>query len=146
MQFDKIKTGTILSCTMYLEVLSKDKTPTGHDYIIVKDNFGRQFEVRGKELIEQSMNANDQYDKEETVSMTKAAEELIGSGDAVWTVDFIKKDGSQRTLVGRWVNEDKLLGRSNVYDLLIKSGNPLRQVDHRNINSLILRGTKYNVK
>lgn len=140
MQFDKIKKGTVLSSTLYMEVLSK-----GTDSIRVKDSFGKEFEVRGKELIEQ-LNANDQYDKEETVSKTKAAEILVGAGDTVFTVDYVKADGKDRTLVGHLLQTENLLGRSDVRDLLITKDNPLRQVDHRTIKSIVLKGVKYNVK
>jgi len=38
------------------------------------------------------------------------------------------------------------MGRSNVIDLLITTGSPTRQVDHRTLKSLILRDVKYTAK
>lgn len=59
MKFKEIKAGEVLSSTVYLTVLSKDK-----DSIKVKDSFGREFVVKGVDLIEQTMNSASQYSEE----------------------------------------------------------------------------------
>jgi hypothetical protein len=143
MKFDNIQVGEILSTTMYVHVQPYGKHS---DSIDVKDSFGRSFKVQGKKLIEESFNSSEQYENEETVTKTKAAEILTGAGDSVFTVVYTKQDGSERTLVGRLMDTENLMGRSNVIDLQIQTGNPLRQVDHRTIKSIILKGTKYIVK
>lgn len=141
MEFKKIQAGEVLSSTMYLTVLSKDK-----DSIKVKDNFGREFTVKGPKLIEETMNSSSQYTKEEKVSKTKAAEVLTQVGDSAFTVVFKKQDGTDRTLVGKLLDTENLMGRSNVSDLQITSGSNLRQVDLREVKSLISKGIKYTVK
>lgn len=141
MKFANIKKGEILSSTMYMEVLNK-----GTDSVEVKDSNGNKFTVQGSGLIEKTMNSNVQFDTEQTVSRTAAVEALIGAGDCVFTVDFLKADGTERTLVGRLINTENHMGRSNVEDLLTTDKNRLRQVDHRTVKSLILKGVKYNVK
>lgn len=141
MKFNDIKQGTILSTTMYLEVLTK-----GLNFLTVRDTFGQTFKVQGIDLIEKSMYANDQFDKEEKVSKTKAAEILVGAGDAVFECTYVKADGQERTLVGHLLQTENLLGRSDVRDLQITSGNPLRQIDHRTIKSIIHKNTKSTVK
>lgn len=141
MDFNKLKQGDILSSTMYLTVQSKD-----NDSIKVKDSFGREFTVKGPKLIEETMNSAQQFTKEEKVSRTKAAEVFTNVGDSVFTVVFDKADGSERVLVGKLLNTEGLMGRSNVTDLQITSGSNLRLVDHRSIKSLIAKGTKYTVK
>lgn len=141
MKFTNIKKGEVLSSTMYLTVLDKDK-----DSIKVRDLNGQQFTVKGDKLIEQSMRSAAQFDQEVKVNKTEAAEKLINAGDTAFTVVFNKADGTERTLVGTLIDTENHMGRSNVTDLQVTTGNPLRQVDHRTIKSLVLRGTKYVVK
>lgn len=141
MEFKKIKKGEILSCTMYMEVLEK-----GLDSIKVKDSYGREFLVKGQKLIEQTMFSSEQYSSEEKVSKTKAAEVLTNARDSVFKVDYIKQDGEDRTLIGHLLNTENLMGRSDVVDLQVTGGNPMRQVDHRTTKSIILKGVKYTVK
>lgn len=141
MKFSNIKKGEILSSTMYMEVLAKDGTS-----VKVRDSNKNEFTVQGKGLIEKTMNSNSQYEKELKVNRTQAVEALLTAGDTVFTVEFTKADGSDRVLVGRLVDTENHMGRSNVEDLLTTDTHRLRQVDHRTIKSLILRGTKYTVK
>lgn len=44
------------------------------------------------------------------------------------------------------VKAESVLGRSTVIDLLTTHANKFRQVDHRTINYLIIRNTKYLLK
>ena len=141
MKFKDLNKGEVLSTTMYVTVQSKDK-----DSIKVKDTNGQEFTIRGTKLIEDTMNSAAQYTKEEKVSRTKAAEILSQAGDAVFTAVFDKADGTERTLVGRLVETENHMGRSNVVDLEVTSGTNLRQVDHRTLKSLTLKGIKYIVK
>lgn len=141
MQFKAIKTGEVLNSTMYLTVQGKTA-----DAIQVKDNFGREFTVKGPKLIEEAMNSANQYSKEEKVTRTEAAAILTSAGDAAFTVTFDKADGTERTLVGKLVDTENHMGRSNVDDLQVTSGSPRRQVDHRTIKQITLKGVKYTVK
>ena len=101
--------------------------------------------VNGKELVEKSFSA-DQFQEEEKVGKTRAAEILLHSVNRPFTVCFLKTDGNERVLRGRLVKPEPLLGRSMVEDLDQKGVNRLRQVDHRTIKYLIVDGTKYIVK
>lgn len=141
MKFNKIGNGEVLSSTMYLTVLSKDK-----DSIKVKSNLGQEFTVKGPDLIEKSMNSSNYFEKEEKVSKTKAAEVLTNAGDTVFTVVFDKQDGTERTLIGKLIDTENLMGRCNVTDLEVTSGSNLRQVDLRTLKSIVYKGTKYTVK
>lgn len=141
MNFSNIKIGDVLSSTMYMHVAGKDSNS-----IDVKDTAGRLFTVKGPKLIESTMASATQFDTEEKVSQTRAAEILTGAGDTVFCVEYIKQDGKERTLVGHLTTTENLMGRSNVVDLMITTGNPLRLADHRTIKSIILKGTKYTVK
>lgn len=104
------------------------------------------FSVQGAKLIERGFSA-DQFAEEVKVSKTRAAEILISSHNRPFTVCFEKQDGDDRTLRGRLVHPEPLLGRSMVEDLdLSASEHRLRQVDHRTIKYLIVEGVKYVVK
>lgn len=136
-----IKKGEVLSTTIYAEVLSTTK-----DGITVKDSNGREFEIRGQKLIEDTMSSASQFSKTEKVSRTEIIEKLLNAGDTVFTVTFTKADGNKRVLTGVLLETENHLGRSNVVDLQVQDVNNRRQVDHRTIEELILKGVKYIVK
>lgn len=146
MDFKKIQTGEFLSTTMYLEVLSKNDKDGS---IEVKDSFGRTFTIKGKQLIEQTMTSANQFDKEDKVTRTKAAEVLSSVGDKAFTVTFNKADGTERVLTGRMLESETLMGRAQVFDLALPDGpkgRNQRQVDYRELKSVVLNGTKFTVK
>lgn len=103
------------------------------------------FEVNGTDLIEKGHSA-DQFSETVPVTKTKAAELLVSSHNRPLTVCFEKNDGTERTLRGRLITPEPLLGRSMVEDLDIQDGHRLRLVDHRTIQYLIVDGVKYTVK
>lgn len=140
----KIKTGDVMALTYWVKVL--DVKQNGED-LIVSDllNDLSKIRVQGKELIEKSHSA-DQYETEEIITKTRAAELLVNSVNRPFTVSFQKADGTDRVLKGRLVAPEPLLGRSMVEDLETCDKNRLRQVDHRTINWLIVDGVKYTVK
>jgi hypothetical protein len=141
MKFSEIKPGEVLSSTMYLTVVSKDT-----DSIKVKDNLGREFTVKGPKLIEETMSSASQYAKEEKIARTKAAEVLVNAGDTVFTAEFVKQNGEERVMVAKLLENENLMGRSNVLDLQETAAHKIKQVDHRTLKSLILKGTKYTIK
>lgn len=141
MKFNDVRVGERLSTTMYMEVVGKTT-----DGIKVKDNQGKEFEVRGKVLIENSFNSASQFTDEKKVSRTQAVEALLSAGDSVFTVVFDKATGEERTLVGKLIDTENQMGRSNVTDLEVVSGTNLRQVDHRTLKQVIVKGIKYIVK
>lgn len=107
---------------------------------------GEGFVVNGEELVAEAASA-DVYSQTKKVTKTQAAEILVASHNRPFTVVFEKADGTDRTLRGRLVQPEPLLGRSMVEDLDVdRSKHRLRQVDHRTIKSLIVDGVKYTVK
>lgn len=106
---------------------------------------GSEFWVNGTELIERADSA-DRFKTTQKVTMTKAAEILVSSRNTPFTVVFVKSDGEERTLRGRLVKPEPLLGRSMVEDLDINhKQHRLSQVYHRTIKSLVVDGVKYIV-
>ena len=140
----EIQCGDIMSLTYYVKV--KRSSPQVPSLTVDDlDHAIRDIEVQGGELIGGAKSA-DRFHEVQNVTKTRAAELLIGAYGLPFTVAFRKSDGSERTLRGRLVQPEPLLGRSLVEDLDIKSGNRLRQVDHRTIRWLILDGVRYDVK
>lgn len=144
MELSKVKVGERLSFTYYTEVLEKNG-----DSLKVKDSNGQTFTIKDpKGTLFNSIDSAAQFSTEKKVSRTDAVNALLSARDSVFTVNYDKADGTNRTLVGRLLDNENLLGRSNVIDLELPSSekNKMRQVDHRTIHWLILRGVKYTVK
>lgn len=141
----KVQKGHLMAFTYWAEV--KEVKANGEALIICDlDNNRTEIQVTGKELVGRAYSA-DQFEEEEKVGKTRAAELLISSPNRPLTVCFEKQDGTERVLKGRLVQPEPLLGRSMVEDLEVKDAkNRLRQVDHRTIKYLIVDGVKYTVK
>lgn len=140
----KIQKNDLMAIVHYVKVTSVD--PGKFEFYGTDlDNPSNTMKVQGKEILEAAFSA-DYFEEEQKVSKTKAAEFLVNSPNRPFTVNFTKTDGTERTLRGRLVCPEPLLGRSMVEDLDENGGHNLRQVDHRTINWLIVEGTKYIVK
>ena len=134
-----MKKGDIVRLVHYARV----EKVSDADYVEIKDlDRGIEFNVVGKPLVD-SLDSADDYSTESIVSRSKIVELFEGAGDNVFTVEFIKADGTLRTLRGRMIERETGFGRSQVADLDLPNPYNLRQVDHRTLNVLILDGVKY---
>lgn len=90
----------------------------------------------------------DTFSRIENINKTEAARKLLYAGTDVFTVEFTKQGGENRTLRGRLVKEEPLMGRALVEDLDIPQGilSNIRQVDLRTVKSLTIRNVKYVVR
>lgn len=104
-----------------------------------------RFEVKGQPLIDAAFSA-DSHSNTEKVTQTQIAEKLVQSFNRPLTVRFTKKDGSPRTLRGRLMSSEQLLGRSYVEDLDTSDSHRTRLVDHRTMSELIVDNVQYLVK
>lgn len=132
---------------------------------------GKEIEIEKKILAEDSYSA-DHFDRSVTCSMTELAEILNDAKDTIFTVNFkcqpnqetvseklkgldinsvkneaeIKKltksliEGEESTIIGHLADGSHCFGRTLVIDL--ESGG-FKQVDHRTIQWIVLRNTKY---
>jgi hypothetical protein len=140
----KIKPGDLMAFINYVKVKRVD--PEGPSVQVESIVPGQgEFAVRGEKLLAGALSA-DQYQEEEKVTMTRAAEILITSFNRPLTVRFVKKQGGERVLRGRLLRPEPLLGRSYVEDLDAPANSRIRLVDHRTIKCLIVDGVKYTVK
>ena len=137
--FDEIVKGEKLSFTTYVTV---NKISKESHALEVTSETGVKMIIQGLELIE-GFSSNSQYSETKQLGKNALAERLQNAGDKIFSVEYIKADGSLRTLVGHLVSSESNLGRSMVRDLNITEENNLRQVDHRTIQSLIIGGIKY---
>lgn len=140
----KIKIGDLMAIIHYVKVKKVDAT----HYEFFADDVDQptnNMRVQGRELLERAYSA-DQFAKEEKVTKTQAAELLISSVNRPFTVSFEKSDGAERTLRGRLIRPEPLLGRSMVEDLDAPAASRVRQVDHRTINWIIVENVKHVVK
>ncbi len=152
---EKVKPGDLMALVHFVRVV---EVAPGADAMTVHDldhGGGRgDINVGGRALIENALSA-DQYEEEQRVGMTRAAEVLVASHNRPLTVCFVKQGskktgegaGVERVLRGRLVEPNGLLGRSLCEDLDLPEGQSrLREVDHRTIKYLIVDGVKYVVK
>lgn len=141
----KVKQGDLMAFTYWGKIKSIQGGGSSVDVEGLDDQ--KQFAVHGAELICNSFSA-DQHHEEEKVTKTRAAELLTTSFNRPFTVHFEKQGGEGRTLRGRLLNPEPLLGRSYVEDLDVAgpSEKRIRLVDHRTILWLIVDCVKYIVK
>lgn len=103
------------------------------------------FDVIGQSLVE-AMASADRYGETKKVSRTEMAEILSESFNTPFKVVFEKADGTLRSLRGRLIKTERLMGRCMVEDLDKPKGKNIRQVDNRTLASLIVGGVFYTLK
>lgn len=132
----------IVSLTLYAEVQDQDINT-----VVVRDiESGDEYQLSGVGILSR-LNSADTFSNIQQVSRTNMAEYLLEAGDKVFTVSFIKQDGTERVLRGRLISSEPLMGRAMVEDLdLANSITNIRQVDLRTLKYLIIGNTKYTVK
>jgi len=137
------KVGDLVAVTFWTKV---DRVESS-DKLLVEDlDSGNKFHIQGKDLIDKTLSA-DEFSKTEKVTKMEAATKLISLHNIPVTVNFDKANGRNRTLRGRLLSSEPLLGRSYFDDLDIKLGeHRIRLVDHREIRYFIASGTKFIVK
>ena len=142
----QLKEGDIISYTQYLRF-------TGifdiNGRLNLIDTFGDKIGI-SPSIIEKGAYNGTQFDSEEKMTRTELIGILDKVGDTVFTAHFIKQNGEERQITARMINVENGFGRSNVIDLEIALNDPkanaVRQIDHRTLNWIILKGVKYSVK
>ncbi len=138
----KIKTDDVISFTYFVKALSSVK----QDKLPVKDlDRDNPFLIEGQALLKTCTSA-DYFNKTEKKNKTELAELFVSVGNLPFTVQFLTQKNEKRTLRGRYLSHEKLLGRSKVDDLDVTKGIRMRLVCHRNLQSLIVDGVKYVLK
>jgi hypothetical protein len=156
---NKVKVGDLVLAKTYVKVTEvgvNKQDPQIPEIIVSNVDRDQRFLIRGNELIDE-LDSADLVEKTTKVTMTELAKILSTSHETPFTVNFNKqltiKDiksgkerGTERTLRGKLIAPEPLLGRSQVEDLDIAEGEyRFRSVDHRSINWLIVDGTRYEL-
>lgn len=140
-KLEDLQEGHYFSIVQYYQFIGIEQEGYKRGALAVNVQNGQQTYV-GKEIVELCVDSAAHYTSQEKVNRTRLAELLEQAKDAVFTVYFTKKDGTHRTLIGHLLQLEPKMGRSYVYDLENKG---TRLVDHRTLEWLIIKGTKYFV-
>ena len=149
----EIKPGELVLVTHWLKVESNTYVPPTGNYKGGYKVMGRDldlgidgFAVNGTPLVESLYTAG-VVTKVEKVTQTELAEHFVEDCRNIpFTVCFVKQNGEERILRGRYIKQERLMGRSMVEDLDIASGHKQRLVCHRELRWLIVNGVKYELK
>jgi hypothetical protein len=136
-----VKKGDIMALVYWVQVDNAYPNSMSVHHIDNKEPFN----VNGNSLIEKCYSA-DVFESTTKITKTQMAEKLTVSWNKPFTVVFTKQDGEKRVLRGKLVAPEPLLGRSQVHDLDVTDGSPLRLVDHRTLEFLIVDNVRYTLK
>lgn len=132
----------LVSVTLYAEVIRKD-----YGQLVCRDVENRQEITLIGNAVDLRVNSADTFTNIKKVTRTEMAEILVGAGENIFTVTFVKQTGEVRVLRGILVQDESILGRVFVKDLDIPNSiNNYRQVDLRTLKELVFKGTKYVIK
>jgi hypothetical protein len=147
----QVKKGDLHRFTYYAKVEENSSRRDGERQLKVVDvdRGGEPFGVSGDSLIISSQSA-DQVHEEVKWPLTKVAQFLMDlDRTSVFTANFDKQDGENRTIHGRLLpSPETSLGRSMCEDLDMPGPTEkrIRQIDRRTLHWLIVDGVKYAVK
>lgn len=141
-----IKVGDIMCDLHYFKVKTKNDQVITFEDVTTGQEWGMPTASIDENL--DSVWSADAVEKDETLCRTSVINKLMEAGIRPFTVEYVKLNGDNRKIRGRFIKSEPLLGRSVVVDLDKVNGDDdtaIRQIDHRTIKSLILDGVKYNV-
>lgn len=151
---DKVCKGDLMAIVTYITVKSKGTGRSGNIALTVDDLHDSKMKgitIEGKELIENCLSA-DQFSETIKATKTKLAEILSTSYNRPFTCKFVKQPekpgeiGEERTLRGKLIETEPLMGRSKVEDLDVRENYRFRLIDHRTILELVVDGVKWVLK
>ncbi len=143
----KVRAGELVLVTHWLRVEQNTYGSNGYKIVGTDIDLDIQgFAVNGTPLVESLYTAG-VYEKIEKVTHTELAEKFVEECRNIpFTVCFVKQNGEERVLRGRYIKQERLMGRSMVEDLDITASHKQRLVCHRELRWLIVNGVKYELK
>ena len=167
----KLQVGNWFSQTAYYKV----KAITDDESAVVSEQRYPARDLKmARNIMETEMNSGLVYDSEQKVTRTEILEKMMTAGESVMTVNFNKKidqdfikqklqgvnakkadfkklskeisKGQETSMTCFLLKQENGLGRSTVIDLNAAYKWGFRQIDHRTVNSMILKNVKYTVK
>lgn len=142
---EQVKAGDVMAFVYFVKVAAVEDGGKRLTVEGLSKGAPPRFQVDGAGLVVGGLSA-DQFHETVMVSMTEAAQTLSESYNTPLTVCFTKQNGEERVLRGRFLGVEPLLGYSWVEDLDKPDGDRVREVNHRTVKWLIVRGVKYQVK
>lgn len=139
----KVNKNDVMAFTSFVKV---EEVVPHKDYgTVIKvfdlDN-NNEFLIRGQDLVDAGKSA-DSFSETKKVTKTQMAEILVSSFNVPFTVEFLTDKKEKRVVRGRLLKPEPLMGRSLVDDF---DNEKKCQVNHRELKSLVVNGTKYVVK
>lgn len=139
-----VKVGDSIAFHFYTKVVKVMPGPNNEIHLVVKDiEDGQEFVVQGKSIINRGFSGV-WFKEEITMSRTKIIGILKDSLNRPIQIQFVKKDGSDRNMICRFLGTSDT-GYAQVEELL-DDGPKMKQVDLRTMYWIIVDGTKYVVK
>lgn len=144
MKFNSIQKDEVISLGMNLRVT--EVYSNGDVLVEDLDGLNQKFVIKGD--FSKACSSAIQYSTTKKVTKTELVRKLMNARDRVFSVWFVKQDGTKRELTGILVESNNEFGRSDVIDLDIPASdkNRRRQVDHNTMYSLIINDIKYDLK
>ena len=158
MQYYQItnKSGRECDCTIYNEDRERYSIPEEQLYDMYSSTlFSNEEKITRTSMVEILMNAKDcvftvtfrtkvtPKDIEEVLSTVKSDKQLHSESKAL-SKQMV--EGKLTTISGFLVKAEEKLGRSTIIELSADYGKGWRQVDHRTVEELIIKNTKYTLK
>lgn len=137
------KVGDFVAVVRFCKVKTVDVANKTIEVSDIDDKL--EFSMSGDDMLSTLKSASE-FKKQEKKTLTELATIVSQSFNKPLSVCFEKADNTERTMIGRIVKAEPLLGRSYMEDSEIETGNRLRQVDHRTIKWVIVDGVKYSLK
>jgi hypothetical protein len=141
-----IRVGDLMAVVQYAAVVH---VADGGCRLGLRDvDTGVAWERYGDVLVERMQSA-DRYAEVIPTNQSNVIDVLVASFNRPLAVAWVKKDGEERILRGRFIGEEPRRGYSWCEDLDIPADDKrgrLRQVDHRTILWLQVGGVRYEVK
>lgn len=137
-----VQPGEILNLKHFYKVVEHKVTSTGPVVLVQSVTDPNQLVEVSESLINQQFYSSDYVAEEVEIPLTQVEEVFLSAGDTIFSVLFKKQDGTSRLLKGTLTGKISL-GRAQVIDC---EKNEVRLVDLREIDWVILQGTKFVVK
>ena len=149
----QVKSGDLMAFVHYVKV---DSVYNNGSELVVTDlnNNKKEIRITGDELISNALSA-DQYHETIKVSKSDAIDVLLSAYNRPLKISFQKKDGTERIMRCRFIQEVEKFGRSMVEKFgrsmvenldIVGDEERIREVDHRELNWIILEGVRFEVK
>jgi hypothetical protein len=146
MQIENLKDSDLISIHHIFRII-KIENNDGKTVLTVENVYNGFQQTIDENIVYKSLHStSDHFIKMIKINTHEAVETLLKNSDMIFTASFVKSDGTERLIRGRYLYIDQVMGRLVVEDLdLAHTNNCIRQIDCRTIKYLIINNTKYEI-